>query len=619
MTIPAFTTLLGRASIEGGLLVLAVLAVTRVLPRMPAAARCALWWLASLRLLSGLAVLPPLFVTLPTLPHATASVARASIEAVTLHTPVGDAIVPAAIAAARIAPKLPRAPRPGPGLPLAAFAVWLMGMSAAVALHVRDGRRLVRLWREAAPLETPAVHAWLAGWLGVAGARRVELRISDAVASPLLMVMGGAFTPRILVPRACLTQDPARLRMILAHEVSHIQRRDLMWGVLPVVTQCAFWFHPLARWCVNEYAQAREEACDAGALRLSEEAPHRYGELLLAFGVDSGRRVLTAPSYGSSHASQLKRRLYMLAHAFRPSAGQRALAAGALIVFGTLALAPVRLVAAPSRHEQLPRTSRTDLDEPPATPPTEATPATPATAPSPVAQPFAYSGSGRSRASRGSSSFSYSTYRDDDSKDGFTYGYSQGDGVSMSGSFDTSDSGWLEELKSRGIDEYAFFRLERRTYLVTDADDIDRIRAAMRPEMELGRRQGELGAQQGKLGGLQGELGGQQGQLGGEQGRIGYEMARIDASLASGRAGDSRRGELRRRKSDLESRMRELSERMEELGQRQQELGARQEELGKLQSELGRQQQAASRESRARMLQMARELVRAGRAELVKD
>lgn len=45
---------LSRAAIEGGLLVLAIAAITRLFPRLPAATRTALWWLASLRLVAGL-------------------------------------------------------------------------------------------------------------------------------------------------------------------------------------------------------------------------------------------------------------------------------------------------------------------------------------------------------------------------------------------------------------------------------------------------------------------------------------------------------------------------------------------------------------------------------------
>ena len=46
---------LGHAALMGTLFVLAVWLLCRLAPRLPAGLRCALWWLASLKLLLGLA------------------------------------------------------------------------------------------------------------------------------------------------------------------------------------------------------------------------------------------------------------------------------------------------------------------------------------------------------------------------------------------------------------------------------------------------------------------------------------------------------------------------------------------------------------------------------------
>jgi bla regulator protein BlaR1 len=148
------------------------------------------------------------------------------------------------------------------------------------------------------------------------------------------------------VPSGGLDRDLARLRMALAHEVSHVRRGDLVWGLIPALAQCLFWFHPFAHWCVNEYAQTREEACDADALRLSEATPRRYGELLVRFGVDTSRSIHAAASCGSSHVRQLTRRLRMLSNIEPSSRAQRAWAVLATLVIGVLSIVPVRLVQA---------------------------------------------------------------------------------------------------------------------------------------------------------------------------------------------------------------------------------------------------------------------------------
>src|ERR1700730_5115791 len=64
---------LAHAALMGTLFVLAVWLLCRLAPRLPAGLRCALWWLASLKLLLGLVWPAPL--TLPLLPTAAAPVA----------------------------------------------------------------------------------------------------------------------------------------------------------------------------------------------------------------------------------------------------------------------------------------------------------------------------------------------------------------------------------------------------------------------------------------------------------------------------------------------------------------------------------------------------------------
>src|ERR1700686_3931702 len=68
---PALLRQLAQASLMGTLFVLAVWLLCRLAPRLPAGLRCALWWLACLKLLLGLAWPAP--VALPLLPPAAAA------------------------------------------------------------------------------------------------------------------------------------------------------------------------------------------------------------------------------------------------------------------------------------------------------------------------------------------------------------------------------------------------------------------------------------------------------------------------------------------------------------------------------------------------------------------
>ena len=56
--------LTGRACWQGGLFILGAAAVCRLFPRLPAAVRCWLWWLACFKLLCALISIAPLSLTL---------------------------------------------------------------------------------------------------------------------------------------------------------------------------------------------------------------------------------------------------------------------------------------------------------------------------------------------------------------------------------------------------------------------------------------------------------------------------------------------------------------------------------------------------------------------------
>jgi len=277
-------------SIQGALLTVAVWAVCRLFPRLPASVRCGLWWLVCLQLLVGLAWSEP--VRLPWLPAPTVTV-----------LPVAAAAPQPALDTAPVSPE-----KPFPwSLVLAGF--WLAGLSAHLILDARRLRSARDLVRRAAPVEVPWVRETFAELLRQAGLRRrPELRVSAEVTTPQVL---GPLRPCVLIPElGRLTR--AELAMALCHEVVHLRRGDLWLGWVPALAQRLFFFNPLAGWAAREYALAREAACDAEVLRRLGEEPQAYGRLLLRLGVTPYRASLAGAS-PSFH--NLKRRLQMLQQA----------------------------------------------------------------------------------------------------------------------------------------------------------------------------------------------------------------------------------------------------------------------------------------------------------------
>src|SRR4029450_1244817 len=54
----------------------------------------------------------------------------------------------------------------------------------------------------------------------------------------------------------------ARLRHVLAHELSHLLRGDLWTNWLLLAARILHWFNPVAWWTVREMQAEREAACD---------------------------------------------------------------------------------------------------------------------------------------------------------------------------------------------------------------------------------------------------------------------------------------------------------------------------------------------------------------------
>jgi bla regulator protein blaR1 len=83
----------------------------------------------------------------------------------------------------------------------------------------------------------------------------------------------GIFRPVLLLPEGIMDRlSPAQLDAIVAHEVSHVRRRDNLTGPIHMVVETILWFHPLVWWIRARLIDERERACDEEVLRLGNEA-----------------------------------------------------------------------------------------------------------------------------------------------------------------------------------------------------------------------------------------------------------------------------------------------------------------------------------------------------------
>ncbi|WP_355606170.1 M56 family metallopeptidase [Xanthomonas cannabis] len=327
---------LGATSVQTAVLVLVVWALCRGVRRLPAATQTWLWWLVGVQAVVGLVWSNP--VQLPVLPAHGVTTALGSSGSL---APMANAAAAASTAAH--AGATAQAMQVGAWSPfaVAVLALWAAGVLVLAAGTARAYLRSRALVRAAQPCTDRALVQALQMASEAHGlSHPPALRLSSQIDSPQLI---GPWRPVLLLPAARLPHmADDDLDMALTHELIHLRRRDLWWGLLPALAQYLFFFHPLVHLAAREYAIAREAACDAAVVAGHRHCRHEYGRLLLQLGVAARPRggvASASPSFLS-----LKRRLSMLqdTRAFPRLAAAMILAAVA--VCGVL---PLRLVAMP--------------------------------------------------------------------------------------------------------------------------------------------------------------------------------------------------------------------------------------------------------------------------------
>ncbi|HEY2585936.1 MAG TPA: efflux RND transporter periplasmic adaptor subunit, partial [Tepidisphaeraceae bacterium] len=326
-----------RASVQGGAALAIVWLLCRVLPKLPPAWKCWLLRLAYLKLL--VAFCGPTPIDLPLLRPEPPNELRRTVAVEPVdHAPILAARPADAPVGWRIR------------LDDALLALWIAGAGISTVVVAVRWRAAVRLRRRSVPLADSDLlrrYRQVAATFGVR--RPPPLLTSDFATGPLLVSLA---RPAIVLPARLIGTDPARLRLMLAHELAHHRRHDLPWGLLPMAARIGFWFHPIVWLAEREWWLARESASDALALRATGGSPAEYGWALLEAATWAGRAASRFATAGVIESkSTLKRRLSAMQCLPLASRRRWAVIGSALTLASALALVPIRLTAQqPAAH-----------------------------------------------------------------------------------------------------------------------------------------------------------------------------------------------------------------------------------------------------------------------------
>lgn len=128
--------------------------------------------------------------------------------------------------------------------------------------------------------------------------------------------VAGWLFPKIAVPASTFDSFCMReWRWLLRHEGEHLRFHDTVALLLQNIVRGFLWWNPLVHALIEEYARAREEACDAAAVGESRDHDD-YAEFLLAASARSrGGHACVVPIARSRPAGRLKARLVALLEA----------------------------------------------------------------------------------------------------------------------------------------------------------------------------------------------------------------------------------------------------------------------------------------------------------------
>ncbi len=505
-------------------------------------------------------------------------------------------------------------------------------------------RKLVRASRR---IPEPRLHQRVASQAKGLGATP-QFAESDLISVPVTV---GALRSTVLLPRHWREWDDAQLDAVIAHEVSHVVRRDALTQHVSLVHRAIFWFSPFAWWLERHLGALAEQASDEAALACGADR-NDYARTLLGFfeALETAPGRVWWQGVSMATAGQAEQRLERIL-AWKGSITMN-LKKSILVAIVLFAIPVVYLAASvrPTTHvyangvQQAPQSATGAQLQPPAVP--SAVPAMPAapphggiyvSVPAPVGvvapaapvgpvgavapsypvtsvAPYAPFGQSSERSSERGYSYAYGY----DDEDRFIIVSGKSDSFTMSGSM--QDIHHVERLKKQINGDFIWFQRDEKSYIIRDQATIDRAKAFWAPQEELGKKQEELGKQQEALGKQQEELG-----LKMEQVRVNVpdmaatldalkaKLQKLGPSATMEQIGDLQEeiGELQSKIGGIQS---QAGEQQSKLGEQQGMLGEKQGKLGEQQGRLGEQQAKLAQEAVKKTKALFDECIKDGKA-----
>ena len=188
--------------------------------------------------------------------------------------------------------------------------IWLTGFVISVGLLGVGLSRLAWLAARSQPLHEGAWSAAVADIAARYGIRRpIALLQSN---HPTMLVTWGLIVPKVILPAAAREWTAARARIVLGHELAHVQRRDWIVHIAAALLRSVYWFNPLVWIACARLRRESEHACDDAVLNLGVEGAEyatQLVDLARTFNAQGRSWLPGSPAPAMARRSTLERRI----------------------------------------------------------------------------------------------------------------------------------------------------------------------------------------------------------------------------------------------------------------------------------------------------------------------
>ena len=144
--------------------------------------------------------------------------------------------------------------------------------------------------------------------------RRIRIHVVNSSIGPAVV---GILRPTILLPKSLIeNRSDEQLVPLLAHELIHIRRGDLLWAFLQTLAVRIWWFHPLVAFAGRMLEREAERSCDEETIGSLRCKPCAYARSLLEV-LEQKHRLHVAPASAGRAACRYYREAIGENHAFR--------------------------------------------------------------------------------------------------------------------------------------------------------------------------------------------------------------------------------------------------------------------------------------------------------------